>query len=249
METSKLNDLQKLYEEGLITEEELKKKREKIISEIINNNSLNEQKSQSNIASPYKENKFKKGIIIVLAIFLGLIIIASMYCNIEDSEILAENEVSGQTTNNTNLKLGKWYQLNDKYKIKITSLKYVNYLEYDTYVFQPAEGNTYIAVYFSYKNISDVPIKHLNATDELKNFQLKSPNGMVYNSSFWPSAILAYEELSFMEKLEFQLNNGINRGNLEPYSVGKDVIGIEAPKSIIKEDGWKVIVNELEFAL
>ena len=61
MENKKLEQLQKMYEDGLITEDELKTKRKKIISEIIDSsNSENSVKDENTTEKPKKKHKFIK---------------------------------------------------------------------------------------------------------------------------------------------------------------------------------------------
>ena len=141
------------------------------------------------------------------------------------------------------------------WRFKITSLNQENYYQYADYVIKPKDENTYISVYFSYRNVSSVPVLHLTvASNEFNKFYLQSPEGKKYDLDVWGSAALFYETLSFTEKLDWALNDGsFNKGFLKPYSgnleSGKNGFAIEVPKNKVQEKGWKLIVNDLEFSV
>ena len=70
MGNEKLNQLQKMFEDGLITEEELKIKREKIISDMINQSSVSNINQSLGTEKPKKQHKTRKIILTCIAIFL-----------------------------------------------------------------------------------------------------------------------------------------------------------------------------------
>ncbi len=270
MNNKKLEQLQKMYEDGLITENELKAKREKIISEIIDSDIDPDKKTDSKtIDKPKKKNKVLKIILISIGVFFGFCFICSLFDdrsetenrntkNVKTEESVKENKTAKadkkakKQEDKLKEKLGKWYKLDDNYEIKITSLEKTNYFQYGDYVFTPEAGNTYISICFSYRNISNVPIGHLLlSSDEFKCFYLQSPDGKKYETDMWGSTALFYETLSLTEKLECDLNNGnINKGYLKPFSdsfeTGKNGFAIEIPKDKMQEKGWKLVVNDLE---
>ena len=105
------------------------------------------------------------------------------------------------------------------WRFKITSLNQENYYQYADYVIKPKDENTYISVYFSYRNVSSVPVLHLTVASNEFNKIYFSPEGKKYDLDVWGSAALFYETLSFTEKLDWALNDGsFNKGFLKPYS-------------------------------
>lgn len=273
MENKKLEQLQKMYEDGLITEDELKTKRKKIISEIIDSsNSENSVKDENTTEKPKKKHKFIKILLICILVFFGFCFICSLFddenaSQAQDSKVEKTEEgknidksskekgIEDKTKEKSTNKIGKWYALSDDFEIKITSLNQENYYQYADYVIKPEDENTYISVYFSYRNVSSVPVLHLTvASNEFNKFYLQSPEGRKYDLDVWGSAALFYETLSFTEKLDWALNDGsFNKGFLKPYSEnlesGKNGFAIEVPKNKVQEKGWKLIVNDLEFSV
>ena len=270
MSREKLDQLQKMYEDGLITENELKEKREKIISEIIDTeSSASSSKTERtlNNKKTTKKHKFLKILLIIIAILLGLGILGAVFDN-EDktnatekdkSQIESDKEnkkIKKETLNSrdTSLnKVGKWYSIDNEYEIKITSIEKDNYLHSGDYLMKPDEGNIYISIYFSYRNISDIPKYHSSISlDIYEKCYLESPNGKKYKPDIFASSVLYYKTLSFAEKIEYELGN-FNKGYLEPYSknleTGKDGHAVEIPKSSLQEKGWKLIIGDLEFAV
>lgn len=259
MNNKKLEQLQKMYEDGLITEDELKLKREKVISEIVDANEES-QNEENHWKSPKKKHKYLKIFLIVIFVIFGLSIIGYVF----DDENESQNQESKvekieKTTGNNNNnekpinKIGKWYELNENYEIKISKIEMANYYQYGDTLLKPDNGNTYISVYFSYRNVSNVPVLHLKVdSNEFRKFYLQSPEGKVYKLDVFGSAVLFYETLSIAEKFESSLNNGyVDKGYLKPFTenfeTGKNGIAFEVPKNKIQEKGWKLIVNNMEF--
>lgn len=277
MDNIKLEQLQKMYEDGLITEDDLKTKREKIISEIIDSgNSNNSAKEEKVAEKPKKKRKFLKAFLICIIGFFGFCFICSLFDDEKESQNQdtkvekTTEEATGEKFSNeagkkkntddkvnekSINKIGKWYALSNDYEIKISNLEQASYYQYEDYVFRPEEGNIYVSVYFSYRNVSSVPVLHLTiASNEFDKFYLQSPDGKKYDVEVWGSSALFYETLSFTEKLEWVLNDGsFNKGYLKPYSEnlesGKNGFAIEVPKNKVQEKGWKLIVNNLEFSI
>ncbi len=90
MENEKLNQLQKMFEDGLITEDELKARREKVISEMINQDTVPNTNQSLETEKPKKKHKARKIILICIAVFLGLGFISAMFDDKEESPVNVE---------------------------------------------------------------------------------------------------------------------------------------------------------------
>ena len=104
MENEKLNQLQKMFEDGLITEEELKIKREKIITEMINQNSVSNTNQSLGTEKPKKQHKARKIILTCIAIFLGICFLCAIFDDEDDQQIPAEKtEITKSDDKNTKI--------------------------------------------------------------------------------------------------------------------------------------------------
>ena len=102
MGNEKLNQLQKMFEDGLITEEELKIKREKIISDMINQSSVSNTNQSLGTEKPKKQHKTRKIILTCIAIFLGICFLCAIFDDEDNQQISVEKtEITKSDDKNT----------------------------------------------------------------------------------------------------------------------------------------------------
>lgn len=111
----------------------------------------------------------------------------------------------------------------------VTKVEVLNQVGSSMFVTKPAEGGTFVAVQWKYKNISTKPISSFS----LPSLKLLDPNGVKYDpdldatSSYATQAELTHKVLS-------DLNPGITVTDAEVYEVAK---------SSFKKDSWKLLLK------
>ena len=234
MDIRKFEQLQKLHDEGFITEEEMKAKREKLISEILDSTASSDGMSvETKKEVPKRNIKILSIILICVAIFIGGIGILVRLID----DLSPASETSWDSSGE---KIGKWYVLDRNYEIKVTSLKKKNYFEFGDYEIWPGDGNVFVSVYFSFRNVSDEPISHLALlSSEFYNFYLLSPDGDKYETDFEASLVLAKETMNS--------NGKYLKPFLKGFDIGKNGFAIPVPKDKLQEKGWKLVINSFNF--
>lgn len=262
MNNKKLEQLQKMYEEGLITESELKSKREKIISEIIDSELSSKSEAFPEIMKPKKRHILRKIILTVVAIFLGLIIIGAVF-DTEETNSTSSSETIGQqektiekvSTSKTikvenepqkNVanpnekpvnKMGKWIDYSEKEEVKIYSVEKTGYLS--DYLIAP-DGKYYLKCKVGCRNISDRPLQSFAN----QKYTLVSPKGIKYYPDENVSMIEAYNLLSDI------FSGNPSSWVLQPYEAYKEEIAFLVSDKEVKDSGWKILIDDkIEIAI
>lgn len=253
MDNKKLEQLQKMFEDGLITESELKSKREKIISEIIDSESGAKTEVLPETKKPKKKHLLRKIILTLVAVFFGLIIIGAIFDNeVSDStpslDKIAQENFSKEVSNSKNIKtenekqkkeekditinkMGKWIDYSEKEEVKIYSVEKTGYLS--DYLIAP-DGKYYLKCKIGCRNISDRPLQSFAN----QKYTLVSPQGIRYSPDENASMVAAYNLLSDI------FSGNSSSWVLQPYEAYKEEIAFLVPNKEVKDSGWKILVDD-----
>ena len=253
MDNKKLEQLQKMFEDGLITESELKSKREKIISEIIDSESGAKTEVLPETKKTKKKHLLRKIILTLVAVFFGLIIIGAIFDNeVSDStpslDKIAQENSSKEVSNSKNIKtenekqkkeekdiiinkMGKWIDYSEKEEVKIYSVEKTGYLS--DYLIAP-DGKYYLKCKIGCRNISDRPLQSFAN----QKYTLVSPQGIRYSPDENASMVAAYNLLSDI------FSGNSSSWVLQPYEAYKEEIAFLVPNKEVKDSGWKILVDD-----
>jgi len=126
----------------------------------------------------------------------------------------------------------------DNFEVTITSAKERSSVGSSYFRKSPSEGGTFLAVQWSYKNISDKPINTFN----FPSIRLVDSNSTTYDSDIGTSGNFA-TELNLDRKIFSDLNPGITVKDASVFEVSKEQFAKGEWKLLIKVDGKDVKVG------
>ena len=135
---------------------------------------------------------------------------------------------STSTPNPVPLKVGSIIKT-PKFEIQVSSVNTADQLGGEFFESKPADGGTYLAIQWNYKNISDSPISAFSQP----SLHLKDPKGTKYDADTGASASYA-TELKLNEKVMSDLNPGIRVKGAEVFEVSKELLA---------QPGWKIYID------
>lgn len=111
----------------------------------------------------------------------------------------------------------------------VTKVEVLNQVGSPMFITKPAEGGTYVAVQWKYKNISTKPIGSFS----LPSLKLVDPNGVKYDPDIDASSSYA-TQIDLTRKVMSDLNPGITVTDAEVFEVAK---------SNFKKDAWTLLLK------
>lgn len=176
----------------------------------------------------------KQGAPFLVKLFLYPLIFIGIIVLLKDIGSGVSNSSGGSNSSNTStiqqVKIGELFQTK-KLGIKVDEVASVPSVGKDFLTAQAAEGATYIAVSWNYKNTSDKPINGFRTP----SLYLKSADGTKYNPDIAASAALA-GQLEINRKVLSDLNPGIQVRDATVFEVSKELFNAETWKLLIDAD-------------
>lgn len=177
--------------------------------------------------------KLFKFVVYGFVAIIGLIILVAIFSDEKQSTVSKVGDPTPQPSTSEqkvapSLKVGDTFRT-DKFEIQVTQATTRQSVGDSMFSSKPSDGAVYVAVTFSYKNISQKPISSFS-TPEIK---LQAPDGTTYDPDVGASSSFA-TELNLDEKILSNLNPGIK-------VKGADVF--EVSRELFDQNTWKVLVK------
>ncbi|MEA1911771.1 MAG: DUF4352 domain-containing protein [Spirochaetota bacterium] len=160
-----------------------------------------------------------------LGVFLAVILIGIGLIWMISDGVSAGSSSSGSST--ITAKVNETVTTDD-FEITVTSIKKLKKVGNEYFNSEPASGGIYVAIQYTYKNISNEPMTMWDTPD----FYLYDSNDVKYKTDSGASGFYA-TELELNEKVLSELNPGISAN-------GADVFEVSAER--IEEGAWKLKV-------
>lgn len=137
---------------------------------------------------------------------------------------------AGPTPGQAIVHIGESYKT-PSLQITVDSVKTVMHVGEEPFISKPADGGEFVAIRWSYKNISSKPISALEAP----SIHLVSPDGTVYDTDTGASASYA-AQMETDSKVLSDLNPGIKASDADVFEVSKQLFDPATWDILIKAD-------------
>lgn len=117
----------------------------------------------------------------------------------------------------------------DQYEISVQEIATTSVLGGEYYKERAADGGTFVAVVWSYKNISNAPINSFSTP----SVKLLSPDGVRYDVAIGASSALA-AQVNVTEKAFSDLSPGITVKSADAFEVSKE---------LLEAGGWSILID------